>query len=367
VGGGTGTLRRQVDGPGSQATEGGTTTSAENCVRIGAYWWDGWFDGSPYIREPLTSEFKEREPVWGWRDDNQRAVDLSIRAAAAHGVDFFAFLWYPEADWSFPGGQPSGIMNNGLRFYLTSTVSQRERVGFLLMITHAPKAEDWEQTCRTWAREYLSHERYVRVEGRPALFFYELADLERKLGGIEQVKAGLATLRQIAREAIGDDPFLVLRAQRGEADRLDEIGFDGATDYALTYATPGEHPYQVLEAFGLGVWEQYVGQQRNYIPSVTSGWDGRPRAWMKKDYYAHWFRRSPAEFGAFLKKGLRWVADHPNDAPKTPLLMVYAWNEIDEGGAICPTKQDGARYLNALRAAAADFRSVRAESHRQHR
>jgi len=68
-----------------------------------------------------------------------------------------------------------------------------------------------------------------------------------------------------------------------------------------------------------------------------------------------------------LKKGLRWVADHPNDAPKTPLLMVYAWNEIDEGGAICPTKQDGARYLNALRAAAADFRSVRAESHRQHR
>ncbi len=321
-------------------------------IRIGAYWWDGWFEGSPYIREPLTSEFKDREPIWGWRDDSQSAVDTSIRLAARYGVDFFAFLWYPETDWRFTGGQPSGVMNNGLNYYLSSQAPERDRVGFLLMIAQPPKQKEWEQTCRMWARRYLSHERYVRVEGRPALFFYELAALADRLGGPERVRPALDTLRRIAREERCPDPFLVLRAQRQEARRLRELGFDGATDYAIAYTpTPGEHPYTDLVAAGRKQWASYVGARCNYIPSVTAGWDGRPRVWMKKPFYAYWYRRSPSEFGAFVKDGLAWLRSHPQDVPTTPLLMVYAWNEVDEGGAICPTRQDGTAWLEALEAA----------------
>jgi hypothetical protein len=321
-------------------------------IRVGAYWWDGWFEGSPYIREPLTREFKDREPIWGWRDDSQTAVDTSIRLAARYGVDFFAFLWYPETDWKFPGGQPSGVMNNGLNYYLASRVPERERVGFLLMIAHAPKSQDWERACRVWARTYWSHERYVRVEGRPAVFFYDLAALGDKLGGRDRVRPALQTLRRIAREEHCPDPFLVLRAQGQEPARLRELGFDGATDYAIAYTpTAGEHPYADLVATGQKRWAAYAGRRCNYIPSVTAGWDGRPRAWMRKKYYAYWYRRSPSEFGAFVRDGLAWLRSHPQDVPTTPLLMVYAWNEVDEGGAICPTRQDGPAYLDALQAA----------------
>lgn len=321
-------------------------------IRVGAYWWDGWFEGSPYIREPLTSEFKDREPIWGWRDDSQAAVDMSIRLAARYRVDFFAFLWYPQADWKFPGGQPSGVMNNGLKYYLSSRVAERQRVGFLLMIAQPPKASDWEQTCRLWVHAYLSHERYVRIDGRPAMFFYELATLADRLGGPDRLRPALDTLRRIAREERCPDPFLVLRAQRQEARRLHELGFDGATDYAIAYTpTPGEHSFADLVAAGRRQWASYVGRKLNYIPSVTAGWDGRPRAWMKKRYYEYWYRRSPAEFGAFVRDGLAWIRSHPQDVPAEPLLMIYAWNEVDEGGAICPTRQDGTAWLEALEAA----------------
>lgn len=321
-------------------------------IRVGAYWWDGWFEGSPYIRAPLTTEFKDREPLWGWRDDSQTAVDESIRFAAGHGIDFFAFLWYPENAWRFPNGRSSGIMNNGLRFYLASSAHERDKVGFLLMIVHVPAVEAWETTCHEWVRAYLSHPRYIRIAGRPVLYFYELSELDAKLGGRERVRPALDQLRRIARAERELDVFLVLRAQGSEADALAELGFDGATDYATAYAsTPGEHPHGDLVRRAADVWAGYAGQGRNYIPSITAGWDGRPRAWMQKDYYAYWYRRSPDEFGGFVRKGVQWIREHPKDVPPSPLLMVYAWNEIDEGGAICPTRRDGAAYLEALKAA----------------
>jgi hypothetical protein len=324
---------------------------AEECprVHVGAYWWDGWFEGSPYIRAPLTTEFAGREPVWGWRGDRQEVADQCIQLAAKYGIDFFAFLWYPPAIWAFPGGQPSGVMNNGLRFFLASQTPERRHVGFLIMVVHAPKADDWEQTCRQWAREYLSHERSQRIEGRPALFFYELSELERKLNGCENVKHSLETLRRIAREAGCPNPFLVLRAQGAEASQLRSLGFDGATDYANAYASPGEHPYESLIACGRRTWDQYAGRRLNYIPSITAGWDGRPREWQKQPYYRYWFRRSPDDVGHYVRTGLDWIRAHPQDVPRTPMLMIYAWNEVDEGGAICPTKKEGAAYLQALR------------------
>ncbi|GMV95840.1 MAG: hypothetical protein AMXMBFR83_02100 [Phycisphaerae bacterium] len=333
-----------ADGPNRASTPPGAAR-----VRIGAYWWDGWFEGSPYIRPPLTTEFKGREPQWGWRDDNQQAVDESIRLAADYGIDFFAFLWYPPDAWRFPNGQPSDVMNNGLRFFLASQEPQRRSVGFLLMITHAPSKDEWEPACRRWVQEYLVHDRYVRVADKPALFFYELSELDAKLGGRERVRPALDRLRQNARQEKGLELFLVLRAQRDESHALAELGFDGATDYAVAYApTPGEHPYHELVSAGMQVWSGYEGRRAHYIPSITAGWDGRPRAWMGKEHYRYWYRRSPTEFGAFVRRGLDWLLYHPQEAAPEPLLMIYAWNEIDEGGAICPTKQDGPAYLQAL-------------------
>lgn len=337
---------------GSSSMPARAEMSRSSPVRIGAYWWDGWFEGSPYIRAPLITEFQDREPVWGWRDDRQEAVDSSIRFAARYGVNFFAFLWYPENAWHFPGGQPSGVMNGGLRFYLSSKAPERKDVGFLLMIVHAPEREQWEDACREWVRRYLMHERYVRVGGRPVMFFYELGELDRKLGGRERVRPALEMLRRIVREERRSDPFLVLRVQGKEGGELKALGFDGATDYACAWsASAGEHPYSDLVSRGQQVWKGYAGRRLNYIPSVTAGWDGRPRAWMEKPYYQYWYRRSPGEFGGFVRKGLDWIGGHPQDIPESPLLMIYAWNEADEGGAICPTKMDGAAYLNALREA----------------
>ena len=42
----------------------------------------------------LATEFADREPLWGWRDDTPEIMRRQIDLAADHGVAFFSFCWY---------------------------------------------------------------------------------------------------------------------------------------------------------------------------------------------------------------------------------------------------------------------------------
>ena len=59
--------------------------------------------------------------------------------------------------------------------------------------------------------------------------------------------------------------------------------------------------------------------------------------------------RRPAGWCAWTLPGTGWTST-PNRPPPSGLLLVYAWNELGEGGFIAPTKGDpeGA-YLKAVR------------------
>jgi hypothetical protein len=44
---------------------------------------------------------------------------------------------------------------------------------------------------------------------------------------------------------------------------------------------------------------------------------------------------------------VKWVKTHPDSAPSKAIL-IYAWNENDEGGWLVPTRGDGESRLQAL-------------------
>ncbi|MDR3708468.1 MAG: discoidin domain-containing protein [Capsulimonadaceae bacterium] len=88
------------------------------------------------------------------------------------------------------------------------------------------------------------------------------------------------------------------------------------------------------------------------VPNVTAGADPRPRLvnpvpWAR--YYAdHWAQEpTPGEVGAHVKQAMDWIDANPGADPSR-LVLIYAWNEFDEGGWICPTLLHGSDRLDAI-------------------
>jgi hypothetical protein len=80
------------------------------------------------------------------------------------------------------------------------------------------------------------------------------------------------------------------------------------------------------------------------VPLVNAGWDGRPR-----DYPGAWYEQAtPSEVADAVKAALDWNRENPKTA-RAQTVLVYAWNEYDEGGWLCPTKTEGDARLKALR------------------
>jgi hypothetical protein len=86
---------------------------------------------------------------------------------------------------------------------------------------------------------------------------------------------------------------------------------------------------------------------------VTTGWDPRPRvehpvSWTTVAADAWAQPATPAEIAAHLGRALAWTGQYPA-AADAQTVLIYAWNEFDEGGWLCPTLRDGTARLDAIR------------------
>jgi hypothetical protein len=51
-----------------------------------------------------------------------------------------------------------------------------------------------------------------------------------------------------------------------------------------------------------------------------------------------------------MQRLAEWIEAHPNEVTKDRLALVYAWNEIGEGGWLVPCREDpDGAYLKVLR------------------
>jgi len=174
------------------------------------------------------------------------------------------------------------------------------------------------------------------LDGRPLVYAFcgEKFPFER-----------FAELRAAASDA-GIDPYFVYMGWSPASDfkRVSPKGFDAVSNYARC----GEQPdfADLVESVEQHYWQNAANAGVPYVPMVTSGWDKRPRkdnpvSWEKDAAYHTqevWpSTATPAEIAAHLERAISFVKSHP-DTCEANAIIIYAWNEYDEGGWIAPTR-----------------------------
>lgn len=323
---------------------------------VGAIRWDAWAPQYSYSAPTTTTDYSYREPVLGWHNsgvpNHAAIVDQEIDWAAANGIDYWSFVWYPETT-----GDPQGAIMSAFNDYLASAKHDRVKFTFMLQtswVAHG-KPEDPRSHESHWRNDFVPYfvskfrdPQYVKVNGnRPLLYWFETAKLAHCDDGFcTQWREQLQYLTDRTVAAGLGAPFIVDNTYDVASARA--YGLQGVTSYGPAGARPwGSAGQTCFDAQAERDRANLVAQPGLVtVPALTPVNDGRPRGydwWVDQPTYGQW--------EAHARQIRDWARSNPTRTTSPPTILTYAWNELDEGGpGIVPTKQNGTMFLDALRA-----------------
>lgn len=321
---------------------------------IGAYYFDGWsgrnaLANNPYepwaatapthLTKRFVEEFPEREPVWGWRNDTQAIMERQIDLAADNGIDFFLFCWYWHDNKGYLNESAINNDSKHTSLALYRTAQNMQKLQYCLLIANHEGAEivgndNWAAAVKHWT-PYFRDPQYVTVNGKPLVVIFGTGDNAINTEQIEKmqqaaVKEGLKNGLSIA--GCGANATVRRKA------------FTQSTHYNVVpgYSSgSAQHHYSELVKATQDQWNGT--EQQPYIPLLTCGWDKRP--WEGPNglnQVEGWYYTgdTPDAFQSFLRDAFRWMDNNPSRTTKERLVLIYAWNELGEGGYLVPTKGD---------------------------
>lgn len=322
----------------STPTPSGASSVAER-PSVGAIRWDAWTGGSVthQVERTLAPEqFRSRLPWFAEvRSDgtvridggHQSVMDREIAYAAEAGLDYWAFLLYPD----------ESTMSVALRLYLSS--KHRQRLDFCLILHNSFKVPDdvWPHE-RDRALALLKEPGYHSVAGgRPLVYLFGVNLDEPKLAG------RVTEFRKLASEQ-GPAPYMVYMGWDPVADRAKTtpLGLDAVSGYAVASNDP---TFSLLVHRAEATWHRAAKAGVPYVPLVTTGWNKEPRklnpvSW-ELDHSYHKQNvfpsvATPDEIATHLARAIDFVRANRTIC-RAETIIIYAWNEHDEGGWLCPT------------------------------
>ena len=331
-------------------------------IKVGAYYYDGWCGKNSLADDPnepwaknaprqlkkrMYQEFSDREPVWGWRDDDLAIMEKQIDLAADNGIEFFLFCWY----WRDTKG-PINVeaieqapAHTSMNLYLKAR--NKNRIKFGLLVANHDGAEiigpeNWGKATQYWMK-YFKDPQYVKVDGKPLVVIFSTKGIQN--GDMEVM------------QSVSKKEGLPRGLSIGGCGNTTDKSFDLRTHYNINPGYVAGHEAHKYSELIEPHKKNWVGTEKQpYIPEVTVGWDKRPwedksgngKGGAKEGWYFP--DRTPKEFKDFLKDAVTWMDQHPTQTTRERYMLVYAWNELGEGGYLVPTKGDpDASYLKMIR------------------
>lgn len=182
-----------------------------------------------------------------------------------------------------------------------------------------------------WLINEFANENYQKIGDRPIIYLFNIN------------KDLLSIVKYIKKNSKNYKPYFIgMVWDREQAKNMNDLF---KLDALTQYCTPGKNnmSYSEISKLEESLWNEYLNIN-SIVPWITTGWDKRPRyespvSWEKCDNFDIQYVQYPT---------LEELKQHLNNAYlfqnkcKNELILIYAWNEFDEGGFIEPTfKENG--------------------------
>jgi hypothetical protein len=333
---------------------------------VGAIRWDAWIGTNSgvglAVEKALGPQaWHSRLPYFGWelsatqvvvRSVTQANEDRQIAYAQAAGLDYFAFVMYATND---------AMTRYGIDLYQAS--AHRDDVTFC-MINQGDRPTTWTNFMTRMIGHFSRTNHVTVLGGRPLMYMLDgsgfVGSSANQFPSWAAYGAAFSELRAATINAGLQNPYLVYMHWdvTETAARKTALGFDAISSYAIN----GNHSsasYATLDGTARAFWDTQKASGSKVVPNATVGWDRRPRvqnpvpweSWQvpgvgMDKYYA---APTPAEWSTHLLAALDWVRTYPATADANT-IVIYAWNEVDEGGWLLPTHTEQTARLAAMRA-----------------
>jgi hypothetical protein len=337
----------------------GKTTLQDERLLVGApyYLWYPANFREGFLRNKLLPPQK---PVLGLYDSTDpKTAESHIAWCSSHGIDFLALNWWPSRKKQNSAIEKAFLKAKNISdikfciFYETWDLAWDPKAGATVFDSKTSRLLN--QDVLNLAERFFDHPCYLKLNGRPVLFFY----LTRTLWG--EYAAAFKALRENLKQK-GYDAFFIadeiyyqtLSAEKpmqkpvsplplADAPQLKRIElFDAIYAYNMYLSGVGHHMgYGGQSAFlgdvkrVYGIYQRACAKDKYFVPGVIPGYNDRgPR--LKADHHAIPRRWLPDQKeGSFLQEMLRQVG-LPFSDPKLNMLMITSFNEWNEDTAIEP-------------------------------
>ncbi len=326
-------------------------------------------------RSKVPGQIWPRKPVWGYVNEaNADVMEMQINCAAKHGVNVFIYDWYWYDDRPFlenclNDGYLKAPNNDKVKFYLmwanhdaTSMWDTRisDEFGDDTIWDGKVNFERFTHVVERVITKYFGHPSYYKIDNKPVFMIYDIFQLIRGFGNVEETVKALEYFR--AETIKAGFPGLHLQANcpsRGmftrnpdlakivyDANGFKMLGYDSFSNYQYRQMTDTTGDYlDVLERVK-DKYKEYDASfsETPYFPHASIGWDANPRYTEPQPFLT--VNSSPENFEKALIAAKEYVDSH--DLP-APLITINSWNEWTEGSYLEPDDVTGYGYLEAVK------------------
>jgi len=317
----------------------GCVSSGNGEIQVGVYYYIWWGLPPPYINHwkegvkytPFLGEYNSSDPS---------VADKHIVWAKQHGVDFFAVSWLGRWSWwdhrCIDNNLKQGLLKaehlDNFKFclfyesviVLNATLYAKENFTKIFI-------EDIEYA----AENYFSHPSYLKINGKPALFIYNIPYIYGKLGTAKAQKLFDALRKRI-------DPYLVGDLCGGPSPP--------SGDSPWLYSMNAVTSYFFLSPSNN--WGTILNEARSRYPEWKSSMNSIgigfiPNAYPGFDNTEHMQQGallplSQSNFEEMMRIALENVDDN------LKMVMVTSWNEWLESTSIEPSMEHGEEFLHTV-------------------
>ena len=316
-----------------------------------------------------------RKPLWGYVDEaDPYVMDMEIQAAVDHGVNVFIYDWYwyddrPFLEQCLNDGFLRAKNRDKMKFYLmwanhdARSLWDKRTASTNELIWRGDICEDqFRKNADRLIEKYFKLDCYYRIDNKPVFMIYDVNNLVRGLGGIENTRRCLEWFREHAQKKglpglhlqmtiWGEDAVDISGVDANHTGSTKEIvallGFDSVTHYQFVHFTDMNREYPMILKDVENEWERIDREYScPYFPHVSVGWDNNPRYTELLSYVTT--KNTPEAFYEAMQMARRYLDKHP-ERPR--LITINSWNEWTESSYLEPDDQYGYGYLEAINTA----------------